>query len=168
MTGKEFREKYTPIHLKRIAEDIGRSVMIRTYVNGNSHDERRDTIKEERVVIRNLAYGAMLAYRNREEALNGILDAAEFSLRQFIPDCNTYDTIYIPIRKITETDGFSGWEGSYLSGHQFVVDLKENYGLLEAYRMAKQYLEMQKDREDDEEKRFCSEIENALHELELI
>lgn len=108
MTAKEFAEKYDENQLKEIAKDIASSIMIRDYVNGSSIDTRRGTSFPEYEIIRKIAYGAMIAYgyRQTEGSLNSILDMAEFTLRQFIPDCNCYDTIYIPLRKVTGTGGY--------------------------------------------------------------
>ena len=105
MTQREFAEKYNESQLKEIARDIAGSIMIRSYDRGNSRDDRRETTKEEREIIQNIAYGAMLAYSYRSNggSIDSILDTAEFTLKQFIPNCNSYDTIYIPLRKVTET-----------------------------------------------------------------
>lgn len=105
MTQKEFAEKYNENNLKEIARDIAGSIVIRDYINGNSRDTRRETTPSEKEIIRNIAYGAMLAYgfRSNGGSIDSILDTAEFTLRQFIPNANGYDTIYIPLRKVTET-----------------------------------------------------------------
>lgn len=103
MTGREFAERYNENQLKEIARDVAGSIVIRDYVNGSSRDTRREATDPEKEIIRNVAYGAMLAYGYRNGDLEGILDTAEFTLHQFIPDCNCYDTIYIPLRKVTET-----------------------------------------------------------------
>ncbi len=103
MSGKEFGIKYNELQLKEVARDIAGSIVIRDYVNGNSRDTRREATGPEREIIRNIAYGAMLAYGHRDGSIEGILDMAEFTLRQFIPNCNCYLTIYIPLRKVTET-----------------------------------------------------------------
>lgn len=103
MNGMEFAQRYNDIELKEIAKDISNSIVIRTYINGNSSDNRRETTKTEKEIIQNIAYGAMLAYRFSKTDLDGILDMAEFTLKQFIPEANAYDTIYIPLRKVTET-----------------------------------------------------------------
>lgn len=105
MTQREFAEKYNANQLKEIARDIAGSIVIRDYVNGCSRDTRRETTETEKFAIRSIAYGAMLAYgyRSNGGSLDSILDMAEFTLRQLIPDCNCYDTIYIPLRKVTET-----------------------------------------------------------------
>ena len=110
MTGREFAEKYNEAQLKEIARDISESITIRSYNRDGSRDDRRKTTKVEREIIRNIAYGAMLAYSDRSYAddvdgglIDSILDMAEFTLMQFIPEANTYDTIYIPLRNVTET-----------------------------------------------------------------
>ena len=103
MTGREFAEKYNEAQLKEIARDIAGSIVIRDYVDGCSRDTRREATEPEKTIIRNIAYGAMIAYGYRGHDIEGILDMAEFTLTQFIPEVNAYDTIYIPIRKVTET-----------------------------------------------------------------
>ena len=103
MTGREFAEKYNEAQLKEIARDIAGSIVIRDYVNGSSRDTRREATDSEKEIICNIAFSAMLAYGYRGHDLEGILDMAEFTLMQFIPESNTYDTIYIPLRKVTET-----------------------------------------------------------------
>lgn len=107
MTGREFQQKYTENQLREIARDIAGSIVIRDYINGNSRDTRRETTKEEKEIIRNIAFGAMLAYSYKGGEIDGILAMAEFTLRQFIKDCNCYDTIYIPLRKVTKTGYWS-------------------------------------------------------------
>ena len=47
----EVREHKTESELKQIAESISESIMIRTYENGNSRDERRATTPEEKDII---------------------------------------------------------------------------------------------------------------------
>ena len=103
MTGREFAEKYNESQLKEIARDIAGSIIIRAYVDGCSRDTRSATTKPEREIIQNIAYGAMIAYSYRGSSIDSILDMTEFTLMQFIPEANTYDTIYIPLRKVTET-----------------------------------------------------------------
>lgn len=105
MTQREFAEKYNESQLKEIARDIAGSIVIRDYVDGCSRDTRRATTKPERENIQKIAYGAMLAYSYRSNggSIDSILDMAEFTLKQFIPNCNSYDTIYIPLRKVTKT-----------------------------------------------------------------
>lgn len=97
MTGREFAEKYN-------TSQLAESIVIRDYVDGCSRDTRRAATEPEREIIKNIAYGAMLAYlyRSNGGSIDSILDMAEFTLRQFIPEANTYDTIYIPLRKVME------------------------------------------------------------------
>ena len=102
-SGREFTEKYNKRQMKEIARDISGSIVIRDYINGNSRDTRRETTEPEKEIIRNIAYGAMLAYSFDNTEISGVLHMAEFVLQQFIRNCNTYDTIYIPLRNVTET-----------------------------------------------------------------
>lgn len=107
MTQKEFTERYkTDMQLHEVARDISGSIVIREYINGSSQDIRRAATDPEKKILENIAYSALLAYRHRggdEDCINGILDMAEFALMQFIPTANTYDSIYIPLRKVTKT-----------------------------------------------------------------
>lgn len=105
MTGIEFREKYSDY--RPLAEEISKHITVstvRTYHDGNFSDTERETTEEEKYVIYNLAYAAMLAYGWCDtNNLGSILDTVEFALHQFLPYANSYDTIYIPIRNYTET-----------------------------------------------------------------
>lgn len=103
MTGREFAEKYNEAQLREIARDIAGSIVIRSYDEYGSRDDRRETTEVEKTVIKNISYGAMLAYGYRNGDLDSILNMAEFTLMQWLPEANTYDSIYIPLRKVTET-----------------------------------------------------------------
>ena len=101
----EKREVKTEAELKEIAEAMSETIMIRTYENGNSNDTRRKTTKPEKAIIYKIAYGALLALNHGEEvrssrmAEQSIVDSAEYTIDLFIPECNGYDTIYIPLKK---------------------------------------------------------------------
>ena len=105
MTGREFRE----IHgndISAMAEKIAESITMRTYDETGSHDVTRPTTAPEREIIKNIAIGALTSYGYRTDQTGSwysILDMAEFTLMHFIPGVNTYDTIYIPLRNVTET-----------------------------------------------------------------
>ena len=107
MTQTEFAEKYTQPQLKEIAAEIAKEVVIRSYQNGNSSDKRRRSTAEEQEILSKIVYAALIAYGYRSEenggSIDAILDMAEFTCHQFLPDVNTYDSIYIPVRKTTET-----------------------------------------------------------------
>lgn len=101
----EVRQHKPEAELKEIAEGISQEVVIRTYENGNSNDTRRKTTKPEKAIIYKIAYGALLALNHGEEvrssrmAEQSIVDSAEYTIDLFIPECNGYDTIYIPLKK---------------------------------------------------------------------
>lgn len=92
--------------LKQLAESISKFITIRTYENGSSCDTKRKSKKAEREIIYKIAYSALLGLnygvktRNNDDIAQGILDTVEFAINQFLPDCNSYDTIYIPLKSI--------------------------------------------------------------------
>ena len=94
-----------------MTEAMSETIMIRTYENGNSNDTRRKTTKPEKAIIYKIAYGALLALNHGEEvrssrmAEQSIIDTAEYTIDLFIPECNGYDTIYIPLKK-----ALANWE----------------------------------------------------------
>lgn len=89
--------------LKEIASNISKQIVIRSYTNGNSHDERRAATSVERDILCKLAYGALLALNDTDEfrrepaAERAIVHFAEYAVRLFISECNGYDTLYIPL-----------------------------------------------------------------------
>lgn len=105
MTGREFAQKYNSNQIDEIARDIAGSIVIREYIGGNSYDTRRESTPEEKSIIKNIARAAMVSYGycSGENTSGTILNTAEFMLHQFLPNANGYDTIYIPLRKVTET-----------------------------------------------------------------
>ena len=101
----EIRAHKTEAELREMAEAISEEVVIRTYENGNSSDTRRKASAKEKVIIYRIAYGALLGLnwgedcRSSRLAEQKIIDTAEYTVDLFIPDCNGYDTIYIPLKK---------------------------------------------------------------------
>ena len=48
----------------------------------------------------------------------------------------------------------------------FMDELLNKYGMLEAYRIAANYLEIQKNTTDAEEKQFCEELKKAMNKID--
>lgn len=92
--------------LKEKAMALSKRIVIRTYNRGNSTDTCRKSTKKEEEIIYKLAYGALLGLnwnektRDSEDMSQAIIDTAEFTINLFLPDCNGYDTLYLPLKKI--------------------------------------------------------------------
>lgn len=107
MNSKEF-SKYSQKEIENFADETATTIVIREYINGNSKDFRRETTNDEYFTLYTLSKAAMLAYGHDENAnIDSILNTVEFALHGFIPEANTYDSIYIPIRKITKTGNWA-------------------------------------------------------------
>lgn len=95
--------KHTDKELHKIANEIAQNITIRSYDEGNSVDTKRSTTKPEAEIISNIAFAALWAYRWRDNVnVDSILDVAEMTFDQFIPEGNGYDTIYLPLKKKME------------------------------------------------------------------
>ena len=107
MTSKEFAEKYTSDDLKKLADENSNEIVIRSYQDGNSSDDKRKATLVEKEIVYKILYAAMISYGYRGEqnggSIDAVLDMAEFTCHQFLPEVNAYDTIYTPLREITET-----------------------------------------------------------------
>lgn len=55
-----------------------------------------------------------------------------------------------------------------MTGAEWVEQLNKEHGLLEAYRIAKEYVEMQRDTKDPEEIEFCNGVRFGLWKLDMI
>ena len=121
MTQREFQETTTE-YRKEKAREISRKIIIRSYEEYGSKDETRDATKPEQEILYCLAMGAMNAYGWRttgnycsdydevktkfEEAIfDAILDCMEYTCMQLLPEANTYDSLYLPIKKAVEYEG---------------------------------------------------------------
>ena len=99
------RNHKTEMQLKEMATVIAETITIRTYKNGNSEDTKRLSNPQEKEIILNIAYGALLGMncneknRTSDEIAQAIIDTAEYTVNRFLPDCNGYDTIYCPLKK---------------------------------------------------------------------
>ena len=83
--------------LKAYAEKKAESIMIRSYNEHGSRDERRKTTKTEKRIISAVILGGLLAIRDGADR-QSVQDACEYIGKLQIPEMNGYDTIYNPIR----------------------------------------------------------------------
>ena len=104
MNGKQFADKYSRQDYESMAWDIAKTLTIRTYDETGSHDTIRDTTSIEENIIAEIAVGAMntFGYCGEDADASTICNMAEFVLMRFMPEVNTYDTIYIPLMKCFE------------------------------------------------------------------
>ena len=92
--------------LRKMAAEIAENITFRTYVDGSSKDITRKSTDAEQDIIYKLAYSALLGLnygevaRQCESAENAILNAIEYAIIMMIPHVNSYDTLYIPLRKM--------------------------------------------------------------------
>lgn len=105
------RKYKTESELKKIAENISNSIVIRSNDKYGSNDTKMIPTNEQKNIIFKVAFSALLALnwgednRENKEAEQAIVDTAEFTINQFIPNCNGYQTMYNPLK-----DAIREWE----------------------------------------------------------
>lgn len=91
--------------LRKMAAEIAENITIRTHEDGNSKDTRRKATKAENDILYKIALSALLGLshgeeaRQSKEAEDAIINSAEYACILFLPNANSYDTIYTPLRK---------------------------------------------------------------------
>ena len=104
------RKWLTEDALREIADTISETIVIRTYITGCSCDTRRPATAQEKECLYKVIYSALLTLndgcenRGNPVADRAIVDTAEFMIRLLIPDCNGYDSVYIPLN-----DAIADW-----------------------------------------------------------
>lgn len=103
------RRPYLPEpKLRYWAEHLARSIVIRTEIDGCTHDDRRPTTQAEHDILYKLALSALLGLnagetnRQSRAAEDAIINAIEYACLLMLPKANSYDTIYNPLRRICE------------------------------------------------------------------
>ena len=83
--------------LKAYAEKKAESIVIRSYDEHGSNDNRRKSTETEKRIISAIIFGGLLAIRGGADQ-QSVQDACEYIGKLQIPEMNGYDTIYNPIR----------------------------------------------------------------------
>lgn len=92
---------FTELTAKEYAQEQSGTIVIRTYENGCSNDERRKTTKPERKIIESIIFGGLLAIREGEKTekeIQAIINSCEFIAKIQLPEMNGYDSIYNPMK----------------------------------------------------------------------
>ena len=86
----------TEQELREYANRKAESIVIRSYDEHGSKDERRKTTKPEKRIIAAVILGGLLAIRDGADK-QSVQDACEYVGKLLIPEMNGYDSIYNPI-----------------------------------------------------------------------
>jgi hypothetical protein len=93
--------RVTEQELREYANKRAESIVVRTYNEHGSRDDRRKTTKTEKRIISAVILGGLLAIRDGADR-QSVQDACEYVGKLLIPAMNGYDTIYNPIREYRE------------------------------------------------------------------
>lgn len=99
--------RFTEQELKAYAEMKAETIVIRTFNNGNSSDDIRDTTPSEKQILTSIIYGGLLAIRYGAQK-QSVLDACEYigniQVEELIKNgrMNGYDSVYMPISQFPE------------------------------------------------------------------
>lgn len=100
---KDMANYKTETELRDYATEQAKTIVIRTYTNGNSDDTRRRATKAERHITFSCIFGALLAI-NQGSDKGACLSAAEFTANLLYKPTtthekhpNNYDSVYCPI-----------------------------------------------------------------------
>ena len=87
----------TEQELREYANKKAESIVIRSYDEHGSRDDRRKTTKTEKRIISAVILGGLLAIRDGADR-QSVQDACEYIGKLLIPQMNGYDSVYNPIR----------------------------------------------------------------------
>lgn len=101
--------------LEIIARRLSQSIVIRkTDAAGNTCDVRRKPTDDEQKILYRVLYSSLLTInfcaRSNADMQQAIKDASEFTLHQFVPGINAYDSAYCKLWCILDA-----WDGSMTS-----------------------------------------------------
>ena len=87
----------TEAELRAYASEQSKTIIIRTYTDGSSSDDARESTEQEQAIIYSVIYGALLSVNSGRE-LQTAKDTAEYialiQFQQINVTANCYDTIY--------------------------------------------------------------------------
>lgn len=91
-------EKFSELDAKLYAKEMAKSVVIRSYKDGNSNDVRRKSTKKEAEIIECAIYSALCAIRGGYDEQSAKATAEYMVLyNSGETHINSYDSVYIPI-----------------------------------------------------------------------
>ena len=94
--------------LREIASTISKKITIREVDDSGTKDIQRTSTSLEYNILFNIIYGALLSLnwgekcRSCADMEQAIVDTSEFTVDLFIPECNGFCTVYLPLKKCLE------------------------------------------------------------------
>lgn len=102
-------KRYTEDEMLEAACKMAETISIREYVNGSSHDFRRETTPEEQAAMTEIFYAALLSLNSNNgyisiDTIQAIKNMAEFSgqIRLKESHANCCDSIYCPLQRYVD------------------------------------------------------------------
>lgn len=97
--------EYTEKDASEFAKEASKSVVIRSWNNGNSNDDRRESTKIESEIVERAIVASLIAIKNGYD-----VDSAKATAEFFViynsgeTHINTYDSVYIPICEFLQSN----------------------------------------------------------------
>ena|ERR1035437_1486264 len=88
---------YTEKELKDYASQESKTIVIRTYTDGNSSDDRRESTETEKKILEAVIFGGLLQM-NGKVINDEVIGVCEYIGDILIPHMNGFDSIYQPLK----------------------------------------------------------------------